>query len=460
MRLFWRILGGYFLAWTLLTVALIGTFALDSRVRFLPRAAISQTRPAAISVQIAASTLRHGGEESFREVAERWELSPERAELAWAVDHEGQELLGRDVDAQTLALARALAVTSNEPTPVKRVTSAEGREFIVFFPEGTAPSDQLAIRWFLEHPWLLGLLFAGAGIVLAGSLTVTWIRPIGELKTAFDTLSVGQTEVEVDPRITRRGDEIGDLGRHFEDMSRRLARSIETQRQLLHDVSHEIRSPLARLSVAADLARHRPDRVDEALEQIERDCERLDRLIGELLTLSRLEGGGTASLDDYFDIVELLRVIRDDVTFEADAVGIDVVLAMSDRDEWVMRGNAELLHRAVENVVRNALQHAGTSKRIEIALSSGDDPDTILIRVRDQGNGIDEDQLASLFEPFIRGRTSSGYGLGLAIARRAVDVHGGTIRAMNAPEGGVEVRICLPVDADLLATGGARGAAV
>jgi two-component system OmpR family sensor kinase len=448
MRLFWRILGGYFLAWTLLSLALFGAFALDSRARFLPRSAVSQSLPSAISVQIASSTLRFGGEEAFRTLAERWKLERERPEPAWAVDLEGRDLLGRAVDAEALAVARSLAVESADPAPVKRVMSPESQEFVVYYPEGTGPADRAAFRWFLEYPWLLGILFAVSGLVLAGGLTAAWTRPIAGLQAAFDALAEGQTEVEVDPHITRRGDEIGDLARHFEEMSQRLARSIGAQRQLLHDVSHEIRSPLARLSVAADLARRRPDRIDDALDRIDLDCQRLDRLIGELLTLARLEGGATASLEDYVDLIELLRAIRDDVAFEADAVGIEIDLEVPDREELVLRGSAELLHRAIENVVRNALQHAGDSKRIAIALEEQQGRDVVLLRVRDQGKGIEEEQLASLFEPFVRSEGSAGYGLGLAIARRAVVLHGGTISAQNAPADGVEVQIQLPIGSD------------
>ena len=328
---------------------------------------------------------------------------------------------------------------------MKRITDPEGRALVIYYPEGKGPEDRSAFQWFFEWPWLLGIVFAVAGLVLAGGLTAAWTRPIAGLKSAFDAFAEEHVEPEVDPSITRRRDEIGDLGRHFERMARRLARSIGAQRQLLHDVSHEIRSPLARLSVASELARRRPERTVEALERIDKECQRLDRLIGEVLTLARLENDATARLDDYFDLLELLRVIRDDVAFEADAVGVEVTLQVPDREELVMRGNAELLHRAIENVVRNALQHAGGSRRIEILLEpSGQDQ--VVLRVRDQGEGLGEEELASLFEPFTRGRSSAGFGLGLAIARRAVAVHEGSIRAQKAPEGGVEVRIVLPLD--------------
>ena len=445
MRLFWKILGGYFLAWALLSAALFGALALDSRTQFLPRSAISEALPSRVGVQMAATNLKFGGEEVFRRLAESWK----QGEPPYVVDEEGQEMLGRQVDPTTLELARSLAVDGVERTPVQTVLGVEGHDYVVFYPEGAGPVDRAVVRWFLEWPWLLGIAFAVAGLLLAGGLTAAWTRPIAGLESAFDAITEGQIEIEVDPSITRRQDEIGDLGRHFEEMARRLARSIGAQRQLLHDVSHEIRSPLARLSVATDLARRRPDRVDEALERIDRESQRLDRLIGEVLTLARLEGNVAVPLEDYFDLVELLRVIRDDVAFEADAVGIEVVLQIPDREELVVRGNAELLHRAIENLVRNALQHGGGSHRIEILLdaSSSEEEGRVLLRVRDHGEGIGEEELASLFEPFTRGRASAGFGLGLAIARRAVAVHGGSIRAKSPAGGGVEMQIVLPLGA-------------
>lgn len=443
MRLFWKILFGYFLAWAFLSLALFGALALDARARFLPRPAVSQTLPSAVSVQMAATNVRFGGEAVFRQLADKWP----RTGPPYVVDIQGREMLGRDVDPEGLEAARSLAIDSAEQTPVKLVTAPDGREFVVYHPEGTGPQDRGAFYWFLEKPWLLGIVFAGAGLVLAGGLTAAWTRPIAGLKSAFDAVGEGRVQVEVDPRITRRRDELGDLGRHFEEMSSRLAESIGAKRQLLHDVSHEIRSPLARLSVASALARRRPDRIDEAVERIERECQRLDRLIGGVLTLARLEGDVPVALDDYFDLCELLRVIRDDVAFEADAIGIEVALTVPDRKELVMHGNAELLRRAVENVVRNALQHAKGSNRIEILLDDSGARESVLLRVRDRGKGIREEEIESLFEPFKRGRTSSGFGLGLAIAQRAVVVHKGSIRATNLPEGGVEVQIVLPLEA-------------
>ena len=446
MKLFWKILGGYFLAWVLLSLALFGALALDSRAKFLPRSPLSQTLPSAIGVQIAATNVRLGGPEVFRQLAETWK----RGEPPYVVDTAGQELLGRAVEPAVLELAKSLARSPGDaerqpaPTPVIEVTDSQGRGYIVFYPEGSGPEDRLPLRWFFEWPWLLGVVFAFAGLLLAGGLTAAWTRPIAALQSTFDAVAEGELEPRVDPSLSRRRDEIGDLARHFEAMAGKLTRSVGAQKQLLHDVSHELRSPLARLGVATELARRHPDRLDEALQRIDREGQRLDRLIGEVLTLARLESDAAQPMDDYVDLLELLRVIRDDVAFEAHAVGVEVALEVPDREELVMRGNAELLHRAVENVVRNALQHAGESQSIEISLELARAEGHALVRVRNPGGSIDAEQLESLFEPFARGRESTGFGLGLAIARRAVAVHGGTIRASSDPGIGVEISIRLP----------------
>ena len=448
MRLFWKILIGYFLAWALLSAALFGLLAFESWTQLLHRSPLSQALPTAVGVQIAATHVHLGGGEAFRRLADSWELG----EPPYVIDAAGQEILGREVTSEMLEQARALAVDSSKVdsrklVPVRRLTDLEGREFILFYPQGKGPQDRLPFHLLFDWPWLLGVVFAAAGLLLAGGLTAAWTRPIASLKAAFDTFAEDRLEPRVDPELTRRRDEIGDLARHFEAMARRLARSVAAQEQLFHDVSHELRSPLARLGVATELARKNPARTGEALDRVDRECQRLDRLIGEVLTLARLESDSAYAMDDYFDLLELLRVIRDDVAFEASSAGVEVVLEMPDLDELVMHGNAELLHRAVENVVRNALQHAGDSRRIEIVL---DDPDggSVHLKVRDHGPGLEAEALETLFEPFTRGGTSGGFGLGLAIARRAVAVHGGSIGATSPPGRGLEIRIDLPRRAD------------
>lgn len=448
MRLFWKILVGYWLAWALLTAAILGTLSLAESARWLPGSEISQTRPSAGLVGFTVINLRSGGEPLFHRVAETWP----RGEPPFVVDETGRELLGREVAPGTLEVARSLAEGGDEPAPAKWAEGPDGRVYVVFYPQGVGPADRTIFRWILEWPWLVGIILAVAGLLLAGGLTASWTRPIRALKAAFDELAAGGLDGRVDRAVAGRGDEIGELGRHFDAMAARLGQLVRAQRQLLHDVSHELRSPLARLGVAVELARRRPDRAGEALDRIEKESLRLDQLVSEVLTLARLEAGARESLDDYVDLVELLRVIREDAGFEASAAGVGIVLQIPESEELVVRGNAELLHRAVENVVRNAVKHAADSDRIELSLEPGTAGEGARIRVHDHGEGLAEGDLQSLFEPFKRGSGSGGFGLGLAIARRAVEVHGGSIRARIHPEGGVEMEIELP-PSDGLRTG-------
>jgi len=251
--------------------------------------------------------------------------------------------------------------------------------------------------------------------------------------------------------LGRRRDEIADLGRDFDHMAARLQALVEAQKRLLHDVSHELRSPLARLQVAVGLARQQPERLESALERIERETARLDALVGELLTLSRLEAGVTGAPAGVLDAGELLEEIVADARFEAEAAGCRVELQL--RGALAVHGRDELLRRALENVIRNAVRYTARDTVVEV--SAARDAVELAITVCDRGPGVPEAELDRLFEPFFRaerGAQRAGYGLGLAIARRAVEAHSGRIRASNRPGGGLCVEIRLPVGADAAAS--------
>jgi two-component system OmpR family sensor kinase len=264
---------------------------------------------------------------------------------------------------------------------------------------------------------------------------------------AFARLADGDLDTRVAAAIGRRRDEVADLGHDFDRMAERLKTLVTAQRQLLHDVSHELRSPLGRLQVAVGLARQQPDRLERSLDRVEREAARLDRLVGEILTLSRLEAGGgrPAESDEFFDLTELLYSIIDDARFEAASRAITIGFAPAGR-EALMRGRAELLYRALENIVRNALKHSQAGQEIEIELTC--DAGQATVRVSDRGPGVDPAQLAAMFEPFVQldgSRSASGWGLGLAIAQRAIVAHHGTVGAANRSGGGMCVSVTLPL---------------
>ncbi len=248
----------------------------------------------------------------------------------------------------------------------------------------------------------------------------------------------------------RRRDEIADLGRDFDRMAQQLQILVGSQRRLLHDVSHELRSPLARLQAAIGLARQQPEKLDASLDRIERESGRLDELVGELLTLSRLEAGMSGAMDEEVDLVGLVAGIADDAQFEAEASGRHVRFCGD--GEFVVKARAELLHRALDNVIRNAVKYTRKGTEVEVEVERRTAPDCLIVTVADRGPGVPESDLQTVFEPFFRSDSSvatAGFGLGLAIARRAIEMHGGTIRVMNREGGGLCVAIVLPASIPL-----------
>ena len=272
--------------------------------------------------------------------------------------------------------------------------------------------------------------------------------PLEQLQRAAQNIAAGDLTQRVSPSMPNRRDEIADLAAAFDKMAERLEKVFSSQRQLLSDASHELRSPLARMQVALGLARQRSGgRAANELDRIEIEVERLTDLIGQLLELSRLEAGVDPACVDKVDMRELLEGVAEDARFEAGFRGCRVEL----REAFpaVVQSNAKLLHSAIENVVRNAIRYTKPDTTVEISmLADTDHPNSILIQVRDHGPGVPEHMLSHLFEPFVRveearDRESGGHGLGLAIAERAVRLHDGEIMARNEPDGGLNIQIRL-----------------
>lgn len=287
-------------------------------------------------------------------------------------------------------------------------------------------------------------LLAALLVSLTSAFGLAWYfaKPIRQLRRAFDAAAEGDLAVRIGNGMGGRRDELADLGRDFDRMSERLRALVDGQKRLLHDVSHEMRSPLARLQAAIGLARQQPGRMADSLARIEREGERMNVLVGELLTLSRLEAGVGGALEDV-DLTELLADVVEAARFEGAARRIEVDFVCPVLP--VLRANGELLHRAIENIVRNALRFSppGGVVRIEAGAAG----DALWLRVSDQGPGVAEDELELIFKPFYRGAgqaTGSGHGLGLAIARRVIAAVNGEIRAKNGDAGGLVVDVVLP----------------
>jgi two-component system sensor histidine kinase CpxA len=289
---------------------------------------------------------------------------------------------------------------------------------------------------------LSALVAALVSFFLARNLST----PLEQLSLASRRIAAGDMGVRVGSPLDGRQDEFGHLARDFDRMAGRLQKMQDANRRLLRDVSHELRSPLARLRVALEIARNRqPGDVQSELDRIELESERLELLIDEVLELLRNNSETRPLKLETFDLAgllqDLLEVVRYEVPEGAPGISLDAEQALA------YHGDRELLWRAVENLLRNALVHSPQADVAVCALR--DDDGNIVIRVRDSGPGVPEAHLAHLFDPFYRveesrDRHTGGHGLGLAIAAAAIHRHQGSIEAINHPEGGLEVRIKLP----------------
>ena len=278
------------------------------------------------------------------------------------------------------------------------------------------------------------LWIVGAMVLLSYLLALHLTSPLRSLQKAVERFGKGDLGARVG---SRRHDEVGRLARTFDQMADRLETLLTAERRLLLDISHELRSPLARLSVATELARSsEPEAREAALNRIEKEAERLNALVGELLQVTRVEGDPSSLRQEPVRVDELVAGLVEDCTVEAEARGCR--LEMKKAPPLMVRGDAELIRRAVENVVRNAIRHAPQGTAVEVSMENG--APGVRIRVRDYGPGVPEEHLAHIFDPFYRvdtdrNRTSGGVGLGLAIARRAVELHKGRIEAHNSNPG-------------------------
>lgn len=300
-------------------------------------------------------------------------------------------------------------------------------------------------------PWMPPLmpLMAGSLVSLLFAALLAWYfaRPIRKLRGAFEAVAAGRLDTRIGDSLASRDDELASLGQDFDRMAERLQDLLDGRQRLLHDVSHELRSPLARLQAAADLARRHPERGVAFIERVERESVRMDRLVGELFTLARLDAGMAEGAAEEVDLADLIARIAEDAELEGRARACAIAMAVE--EGLHVAGQPELLHRMLENVVRNAVRHSpeGGTVRIEAYGDSGQG--VAVVDIADMGPGVPEEDLERIFQPFRRGEGAGagGYGLGLAITRRVAEAHGGSVRAANRPGGGLRVSIALPMRA-------------
>jgi signal transduction histidine kinase len=497
-RLFWKFFLSILLAQIAATVGIGGAYWLHDQARHRTEAAELDTGlPAQFLLDAAAMTLKHSGVPALREMVQTM-----RRHTIFLIDPQGRELLGRTVAPELRANAEAELKDGTPHAAVRSIVAPDGQRLLAFVPRfdlradlrsdpsatagpgapgpgqpgdlfarpphgelfgdrpgpdagpGPGPGGPEGMRGQMGGPMMfgyrIGRIFPLIGATIASllfAMLLAWYfsRPIRALRSAFYAASNG----DLAPRFAAqrgRSDEFRDLGRDFDRMTEQLRNLIDGQRRLLHDVSHELRSPLARLQAAIGLAHQQPEKLATSLERIERESVRMDKLVGELLTLSRLEATQRVEQREPIDVGEMVEQIADDARFESSnsgaAIGVTAV------DGITVKGSPDLLWRAIENVVRNAIKHGGGVVDIDVERVGA----TVNIVVCDRGPGIHPDDLPSLFQPFFRcqaadgaGTGVDGHGLGLAIARRVIDAHDGAIRVENRAGGGLAVTMTLPL---------------
>ena len=422
--------------------------------------------------------------ENIRETIEDFESGDAILEASRALDDAGRGGLvrwldrfpqGRGVDVFVLDERGHDILERRIPFGVSRIFDRHRHHFRMFdrrredpvslrrarpLPQLVAPDGSVytIIVAPVRHPFAfwtrVDTRFSLLALALIVSGGVSWFlaaaisRPIRTLRDATVSLAAGELEARVAASVSRRRDELGLLGRDFNAMAGELQRAAEQQSELTRNISHELRSPLARMRVALELARREVGDLDE-IARIDTEAERLDELIGQILSYSRLESGLDSDPVE-IDLADLVREVVENVNYECRADEIDDVEVVAEFNASpVVTGHAATITSAIENVLRNAVFHspAGTEVRISVGTKSMD----AVIEVRDRGNGVPAAELPTLFEPFFRSRSTKaragyqGAGLGLAIASRAVRAHGGRIEAANRDIGGLRVTIVLPL---------------
>jgi two-component system, OmpR family, sensor histidine kinase CpxA len=435
------------------TQALIIVLAVLVTLALRPRSSTWEAlRLTALNDAVAA--YEQGGDAELRKYME--ELDRTQHVRAYLFNEEGTELSHRTPPDWAIRVAAGGPRVPRDgflipPPPVQRDSrsSSDGLHrytLVMGLPPG--PRVFLGPRGM---PWrwlIIAVICTGLVCYL-----LSWVmtQPIVRLRAATRQLAAGDLTARSGAK-SRGRDEVAGLMRDFDAMAERLEILVKAQSRLLNDISHELRSPLARLNVALGLARQRANvESAEMLERIELEASRLNEMIGRILTLARLEDGEQRVPQTPVPLDEIVVSVAEDAEFEAQARHCHVHTAIPEGD-WGVRGNASLLHSAVENVVRNAIRYTqeGTSVEVDLSSVEGAKGPEARVMVSDSGPGVPEDALGKMFEPFYRlddsrGRLTGGAGLGLAITERAVRFHGGRVSAANRTGGGLTVEIRLPL---------------
>ncbi|MGZ2486260.1 two-component system OmpR family sensor kinase [Rhizobium pisi] len=417
-RLFWKF---FATIWLTLAMTLTVIIVIVNLFQIPPPGRDREYQERAIILKLAANVLARDGEDA----AARFIRTSERTVP-----------LGLTLSKSTESLACEVESTAETRSVLKdgicyRISVAPEASFLLNIVDNLA----------LLVPWLS--IFVSS-TVAAAALARYLIRPVVHLRDGLSALAHGRFDFRIGDQMAGRKDEVTALAHDFDSTAARLQELQDAQQRLFHDVSHELRSPLSRLQAAVGVLRQSPARLGAMLDRMDREVERLDALVGEVLTLARLTAGSGLPLKTQtLDVIELLNEILGDAAFEAQAREVSITTSVDGSFRAEVEG--ELIYRALENVVRNAVKY--TAEHSYISVSCEVTADRLNICVTDQGPGVRRDELERIFQPFSRGKEAvprGGHGLGLAITRQAIERHGGRVHASLPDAGGLAITLELP----------------
>ncbi len=446
-RLFWRIFALFWAANLVLIVSIAWSTSYTFENEKIPGLEITRLE-SVLNEQLrgAGRALRDGGIDALRSVVKTAE---QRGISMYVLDADNQDVLARPVPAElTGSLGNAVEDAQGlhaSRTRIRMLSLPDGTKYTGVAEYRYPPLLRMLYRrpnLFWKQVAIASVISALFSLLLAAYITA----PLSRIRASARRVARGDLDARIGTLPFGRSAEVLSLASEFDQMAARLKELVEGQRRLIRDVSHEMRSPLARLQVALELARAQTHGDAKAqIERIELESHRLEEMIAQAIQLSRMEMT-TPSTVESVALDELVADIAADAAFEAQAQHCSLHIAQS--APLQVRAESDLLASAIENVVRNAVNYTTPDSTIRIRLDRVEQQ--ARLRVIDAGPGVSPSDCARIFEPYFRTdsarqRKSGGSGLGLAIAKRAVERQGGRIRAVNADGGGLEVEILLPL---------------
>lgn len=400
----------------------------------------------------ALFTTQNQGEQATRDMLLRWQ-SPAAQNIIIIPSNSKQDILNRPVSPEEITHAYNIATQNPKSTEAVIYFNPFGEEYLFFIRQNNRKAEGLPTLMIpglpfapMWHEFIIFAAILGIGLLLAYIIANNISKPIRILENGINRLAAGELDVRVSQQLDERKDELANLGIQFDKMASQLQQLVAKERHLLHHVSHEMRSPLARIQALVGLMQARPEKQAEYISRLESELTRMDTLVGELLTLSRLETANIPMEKEPLAIVPLMTQLVEDSQAVAAKHQHSITLETGNlKPDARLEANESYLYRAFDNVIRNAMNYSPSGSTIRVLLH--EDRKNLHIEVIDNGPGVKPEQLPHIFTAFYRADSSAnttGTGLGLAITKHIAEQHNAKLFAENMYPNGLNMHFVFP----------------